>query len=157
MEKIDDGLVHETFYKEIFQTLKEEPYANYLGIKLESLGKGTAEAALDIKEHMLNTHGTVHGAVIFAIADYVFAAASNSYGKTSVGITTTMNFMAPAQKGERLKALAKEEKRNHKLAWYRIQVKSGNTLVAVMDATVYRKNEYFVPVENIEKEAGLTK
>ncbi|MFS0645862.1 hotdog fold thioesterase [Siminovitchia sp. 179-K 8D1 HS] len=157
MRTMEDNQVHEKFYHEIFETLREEPYANHLGIELKSLGKGSAAATLTVQEHMLNTHGTVHGAVIFAIADYVFAAASNSYGKTSVGITTTMNFMAPAQKGEQLKAEAKEEKRTHKLAWYRIHVTSGESLVAVMDATVYRKNEYFVPIEEMKDGAGLKK
>lgn len=106
---------------------------------------------MDVQEHMLNTHGTVHEAVMFAIADYVSAAASNSYGKTSV----TMNFMAAAIKGELLQAEAREEKRTHKLAWYRIHVKSDDHVVAVMDTTttVYRKNDCFVPIDELEKGA----
>lgn len=147
---LDEDKIHETFYEQIFHTLESEPYAKHLGIKLTALGKGTASGELEVKKHMLNAHETVHGAVIFALADYVFAAASNSYGKTSVGLSTTMNFMAPAREGATLTASAVEEKRSRKLAWYRIQVECEQELLATMDATVYRKEQYFVPVKEME-------
>ena len=96
---------------------------------------------------MLNTHGTAHGAIIFALADYVFAAACNSYGKTSVGLSTTVNFMAPGLKGSRIKAIAVEEKKNNRTSWYKIRVESDGELLATMEALAYRKNHYFIPVE----------
>lgn len=157
MRKIDERKVHESFYGEIFSLMEQEPYARHLGIKLETLGEGTASASLEVQKHMLNAHNTVHGAILFALADYVFASASNSYGKTAVGLTTTMNFMAPAKEGDVLKAEAVEEKRSNRLAWYKIKVFCEEELLATMDATVYRKNEFFVPVDEMEKEAGFKK
>lgn len=139
--------VHQRYYKVIFDTFEQEPFAQFLGMKLIEMGEGTATAELDIKDHMLNSHGTVHGAIIFSLADYVFAAASNSYGKTSVGLSTNINFMAPGRNGSRLKAMAVEEKRNNRTAWYKIRVESEGELLASMEALVYRKNHYFVPVE----------
>ncbi|WP_396021196.1 PaaI family thioesterase [Bacillus sp. S/N-304-OC-R1] len=146
-KQVDELEVHETHYEQIVETLKQEPYANHLGIRLTELGKGTASAELQIKDYMLNSHGTVHGAIMFSIADYVFAAASNSYGKTAVGLSTNMNFMAPGRKGAILTATATEEKKTRRIAWYRITVESEGNLLATMDATVYRKDQYFVPVE----------
>jgi hypothetical protein len=32
-------------------------------------GVGMAEATLEVQKHMVNTHETVHGTVIFALAD----------------------------------------------------------------------------------------
>ncbi|KMY55543.1 phenylacetate degradation protein [Bacillus sp. FJAT-27231] len=145
-KQLDEQEIHETHYEQIRETLKNEPYANHLGIKLTELGKGTASAEMHIEEHMLNAHGTVHGAVMFAIADYVFAAASNSYGKVSVGLSTNMNFMAPGRKGAVLTATATEEKKTRRIAWYRITVESEGNLLATMEATVYRKDQYFVPI-----------
>jgi acyl-CoA thioesterase len=139
--------VHQRYYKEIFDTFEQEPFAQFLGMKLIVMGEGTATAELDIKDHMLNSHGTVHGAIIFSLADYVFAAASNSYGKTSVGLSTNINFMAPGRNGSRLKAMAVEEKRNNRTAWYKIRVESDGELLASMEALVYRKSHYFVLVE----------
>jgi acyl-CoA thioesterase len=151
MNKIpDERAIHRQHHKQIFETFEQEPYAQHLGIKLLELGEGTATAELDVKEHMLNSHGTVHGAVIFALADYAFAAACNSYGKTSVGLSTTVNFMTSAMKGSRLQAIAIEEKRNYRTAWYKIRVESGQELIATMEALAYRKEHYFVPVEGME-------
>ncbi|RWR10373.1 hotdog fold thioesterase [Siminovitchia fortis] len=157
MNKVDERKVHQSFYDEIFSVLEQEPYARHLGIKLETLGEGTASAALEVQKHMLNSHETVHGAILFALADYVFASASNSYGKTAVGLTTTMNFMAPAQEGDILRAEATEEKRSNRLAWYKIKVFCEDELLATMDATVYRKNDFFVSVEEMEKGTGFKK
>ena len=74
--------INQRYQEDIFRHFEQEPYAQFLGIKLLEIGEGTACAELDVKDHMLNTHGTVHGAILFALADYVFAAACNSYGKT---------------------------------------------------------------------------
>ncbi|WP_053363513.1 hotdog fold thioesterase [Bacillus sp. FJAT-27251] len=140
--------IHENYYDDIFKHFVEEPYARFLGIKLQDLGLGTATAELEIQDHMLNSHGTVHGAVIFALADYVFAAACNSYGKTAVGLSTTVQFMAPGLKGSKIKAKAIEEKKNHRLSWYKIQIESEGELLASMEAVAYRKNNYFISIED---------
>ena len=103
--------LHKKYHKDIVTHFEQEPYAQFLGIELIEIGEGTATAQLEVKDHMLNSHGTAHGAIIFALADYVFAAACNSYGKTSVGLSTTVNFMAPGLKGSCIKAIAVEEKK----------------------------------------------
>ncbi|WP_232735809.1 PaaI family thioesterase [Alteribacter populi] len=144
---IDETEVHHQYKEEIFEVMKNEPYANFLGIELKEISEGTAVAELDVVEHMLNSHGTVHGAVTFAIADYVFAVACNSYGKTSVGLSTTVNYMAAGKKGSRLRAIATEEKKNHRTSWYKVRVESDDELIATMEAVAYRKNHYFVSVE----------
>ncbi|MDM5338362.1 hotdog fold thioesterase [Fictibacillus enclensis] len=139
--------LHEKYKKEIFELFENEPYARFLGIRLTELGEGTAVAEIEVKDHMLNSHGTAHGAVLFALADFVFAAACNSHGKTSVGLSTTMNYMAAGKAGAIIKATAAEEKKNNRTAWYNIRVESEGELLAVMEALAYRKNDYFVPVQ----------
>lgn len=145
--RIDDFAVHEQHYDEIRTIMEQEPYAQFIGMKLKDFGPGTATAELVPNESMLNSHNTVHGAVLFSLADYVFAVASNSYGKTAVGVTTTMNFMSAALPGETITAIAREDKRNHRLAWYTIEISNGKELVATMQAMVYRKKEYFIQIE----------
>lgn len=142
--QLDDQEIHELHYDQIKQVLKDEPYASFLGMKLTKLGPGTAEAELIPDDRMLNAHGTVHGAIIFSLADYAFAAASNSYGKTAVGVTTNVNFLSAGKHGETLIANAEEIKKNHKLAWYKIDIRNENELIATMEAMVYRKSQYFI-------------
>lgn len=147
MNNLDEKSFHQTYYEEIVKKLKEDPYASFLGIQLTELKEGYAQAELTIQDHMLNVHGTAHGAVIFALADYVFAAASNSYGKTAVGISTTTSFMNPGISGSTLKATAVEQKRNRKLAWYQIHVESNKNLLATMEGIVYRKSSLFIDAQ----------
>ncbi|MGE7691275.1 PaaI family thioesterase [Lysinibacillus sp. NPDC097214] len=135
---------HEENYDKIFEALSKEPYANYLGMELIELKAGFAKVTLSPTPHMLNTHGTVHGGIIFSIADYAFAAASNSYGKTAVGVTNTIHYMSAGLAEHPLTALAEEVKKTRRLAWYRIQVWSNDELCATMEAMVYRKTENFI-------------
>ncbi|GIO05192.1 phenylacetic acid degradation protein PaaD [Brevibacillus reuszeri] len=144
---VDERELHRKHYDEICSKLKQDQFAQFLGIKLLELGEGTATAEVIVEDHMLNAHGTAHGAIIFSLADFVFAAACNSYGKTSVALSMNIGFLAAAMKGNRLVATATEEKKNNRTAWYRIRVESEYGLVATLDALAYRKSEYFVQID----------
>jgi acyl-CoA thioesterase len=144
---IDESELHHQHKEVIIQALKKDAYANHLGIQLIEVGEGTAIAELNAEAYMLNAHGTLHGAVTFAIADYVFAAACNSYGRTAVALTNTINYMAAGKEGALIRATAEEVKKNYRTAWYTIKVESDGELIATMDATAYRLGHYFVPVE----------
>jgi acyl-CoA thioesterase len=144
---VDEREIHQKHYEEICAKLSQDQFGQFLGIKLLELGEGTATAELTVQDHMLNAHGTAHGAVIFSLADFVFAAACNSYGKTSVALSMNIGFLAAAMKGNRLVATATEEKKNNRTAWYRIRVETEHGLVATLDALAYRKNEYFVSID----------
>ena len=135
---------HEQYYDDIFKVLKNEPYANYLGMELVELNAGFAKVTLSPTPHMLNAHGTVHGGIIFSLADYAFAAASNSYGNTAVGVTNTINYMNPGLGDHALTAVAHEVKKTRRLAWYRIEVWSNDELCATMEAMVDPKNQSFI-------------
>lgn len=143
----DDQEIFQKHYEQICEKLKEDAFARFLGIRLVELGPGTATAELVVQEHMLNAHGTTHGAILFALADFVFAVACNSYGKTSVALSMNIGFLAASVKGARLRATAVEEKKNNRTAWYRIKVENDNEVLAMLDALAYRKNDYFVPID----------
>lgn len=147
---VDERELHHKHYDEICEKLQQDQFAQFLGVKLIELGEGTATAEVTVADHMLNAHGTAHGAIIFSLADFVFAAACNSYGKTSVALSMNIGFLAAAMKGNRLVATATEEKKNNRTAWYRIRVESEHGLVATLDALAYRKNEYFISLDDKE-------
>lgn len=148
--RLDDRKIHQKYYDQICEKLKNDPFAQFLGIKLIEVGEGSAVAEVVVKGNLLNAHGTTHGGVIFSLADVVFAVASNSYGKTSVALSMNIGFLAASWEGSRLRATAVEEKRNNRTAWYRIRVESEVEVVAILDALVYRKNDYFIPIEETE-------
>lgn len=147
--KINETEIHHAYKNEIMKMLQKDSYARSMGIKLVDLGEGSAIAEMEVKDNMLNMHGTLHGAVTFALADFVFQAACNSYGRISVGLTTTVNYMAAGKLGSVVTASASEEKKNYRTAWYKIHVESNGDLLATMEAVAYRKESYFVPIENV--------
>ena len=95
-EKIDEYQIYEKHYEQIHEQVKNDPYAQSLGIQLIKFEAGFAEATLEVQSHMVNAYGTVHGAVIYAVADHAFSVACNAYGKTSLGLSTTIQFIESA-------------------------------------------------------------
>jgi acyl-CoA thioesterase len=142
--KRDDTDVHYQYAEEIREKLQQDTFAKWLGIELVEMGPGSATAQMTITENMLNAHGTAHGAVLFALSDFVFAVACNSYGKTSVGLSVNIGYLAAGRNGEVITAKATEIKRNHRTSWYEISVENENELLAHVSALSYRKNSYFV-------------
>lgn len=125
--------------KQFFE--KNDKFADYVGIDLFDAGEGSAKAKMEIKTHHLNSVNTVHGAAIFALADFVFAVASNSYGTVAMGINVSISYLKAVKEGV-LYAEAQEVSKNPKLAAYQIQVTdTGGDLVAIFQGMVYRKKE----------------
>lgn len=147
MKKMSDIEVHKKYYDAIHERVKSDPFAQSLGIELTKFEAGNVEAKLTVQDHMVNTFGTVHGAVIYALADHVFSVICNAYGKVTVGLSTTMHFMKAAKPGDTIIARGTEERRNNRTGFYRIEVYHENDLIATMEAVSYSVSSYFVPVE----------
>ncbi|HFU4567990.1 MULTISPECIES: PaaI family thioesterase [Bacillus] len=143
-KKIDENQIFKQYREEIYKQVKNDPYAQSLGIELITFEADIAEARLEVQSHMVNAYGTVHGAVIYALADHAFSVACNAYGKTSLGISTTIQFIQSAKAGDQIIARATEVKRNYRTGFYRIDILHGENLIATMDAVSYRKDHYFI-------------
>ncbi|MES1041735.1 PaaI family thioesterase [Peribacillus simplex] len=146
-KKIDEDKIHEKHYEQIHEQVKNDPYALSLGIQLTKFEAGFAEATLEVQSSMVNAYGTVHGAVIYAVADHAFSVACNAYGKTSLGLSTTIQFIESAKTGDKIVALATEVKRNYRTGFYRIDVFHEENLIATMEAVSYRKDHYFIELD----------
>lgn len=125
--------------KELFSA--NDLFAKHNGIELLNVAEGTATVRMQIKPYHFNAAGTVHGGAIFTLADFAFAAASNSHGRIAMGISTSVNFVKAAVKGN-LFAAAVENSINQKLASYTVTVTDdeGST-IAIFQGMVYRKKE----------------
>ena len=78
------------------------------GVEIEEARLGYARIRMAIRADMLNGHGTVHGGMIFALADTAFAYACNSRNVTSVAAQASVIFLDAAREGEVLVAEARE-------------------------------------------------
>lgn len=148
MEKtLDEVAIHKAHYSEILDILKNDPFAEYLGFEIIDFTTGGATVQVQVQEHMLNVHATVHGGLLYTLADYAFAIACNSYGKTSVGLSTTTNFMKSAVAGDTVTAKATELRKNNRTGFYRIEIETKGEVIASIEAIAYRKSKYFINVE----------
>jgi acyl-CoA thioesterase len=121
--------------------MKNDKFAEYVGIELLEVAKGKAKAKMEIKNHHLNAVKTVHGGAVFALADLVFAVASNSHGTIAMGINVSISYLKAVKEGV-IFAEAKEVSINPKLATYNVNVTDGSDdLVAVFQGMVYRKKD----------------
>ncbi|MEK4485736.1 hotdog fold thioesterase [Psychrobacillus sp. FSL H8-0484] len=146
-KKIDEFQIHENYYEQILKQVKNDPYADSLGIQLTKFEAGLAEATLEVQSHMVNAHATVHGAVMYALADHAFSVACNAYGKTSLGLSTTIHCIESAKPGDKIVARATELKRNYRTGFYRIDILHEQKLIATMDAVSYQKDHYFIELD----------
>ena len=78
------------------------------GLVIEEARAGYARVRMAVSEQMLNGHRTVHGGMVFALADSAFAYACNGRDQSTVAQQASIVFLSPARAGETLIAEARE-------------------------------------------------
>ena len=128
--------------EELFRNfLKRDHFASHSNIELLSVSPGQARARMAIHPHHHNGVGTVMGGAIFTLADFAFAAASNSHGTVAVAINVNISFLKAATTGT-LWAEAREISKNFKIGSYTVEVKDDQgELVALFQGMAYRKKD----------------
>ena len=120
---------------------KNDKFAERANIELLSVSPGQARAKMTLHRHHMNGYGTVQGGAIFTLADFTFAAASNSHGTVAVAINVSITFMKAAATGT-LWAEAREVSKNFKIGSYVVEVKDDQgDLVATFQGLAYRKKD----------------
>lgn len=120
--------------------LEKDAFARYMGIKLIEMKPGYATATMEVTQELLNGEGLTHGSAIFALADIVFAAASNAHGPVALALNVNINFLKATTKGAILTAIAREENLTRKTGVYRLEVKDDSgDLVALAEGLAYRR------------------
>lgn len=121
--------------------VENDQFARLCGIELVSVGLGKACARMTVDARLYNGVGIAQGGAIFTLADFAFAAASNSHGTVAVAINVNISFLKAVKSGV-LTAEAKELTRNSKLGTYTVEVKDAEgALVAIFQGMVYRKEQ----------------
>ncbi len=127
--------------KEMERFIANDLLARHLGIEIVEYSEGRARAKMEVTSHHLNSAGILHGGATFALADTVFAVASNSHGTLAVAINASISFFKAVRSGV-IFAEAEEVSLNPKLATYLIKVQDETgEVIALFQGTVYRKKE----------------
>jgi acyl-CoA thioesterase len=86
-----------------------DEFAAHLGIDVQRHGPGQVVAVLTTGPQHANPHGTVHGAVFYAVAGAAVAAAANDEERSGIISSVLVEYLQPAALGDELRAEVSRE------------------------------------------------
>lgn len=131
---------------EVFETMWSKDYfSQWLGLEKISVQSGKCSMQFVIKKEMLNGHGSVHGGVLFAACDSVFAFACNSNNDVSVALDVSITYTKPAFEGDLVKIVAERVYHGYKIGLYDVKAFQENgDLICSFKGTCYTTSKQIV-------------
>ena len=108
------------------------PFAEMLGMRPQSIGEGRARFELEVAARHLNPNGTLHGGVIYSVADTAMGAALFSQldpGEQCATLEIKMNYLLPVTAG-RLDCVSRVLHKNGNVGVIESEVRLGDALAA---------------------------
>ena len=125
--------------KVVDMMFNNDPFSQWLCIERIEDDKGKSVLRMKIRNEMLNGFDIAHGGITYALADSCLAFASNSHGRMSVSVETSISHTQPLKEGDVITATAEEVSLTNKIGVYHIKVTNqDDKTVALFKGTVYR-------------------
>ena len=126
---------------------KDDHASKALGMEILSIGPGTAQLRMTVRQDMLNGHQICHGGLMTTLADSTFAFACNAYNDVTVASGFDVNIIASARLGDVLTATATEVAKTRRTGVYDIDVRdqTGKRLVAFRGRSMTLVGKLIVP------------
>lgn len=114
----------------------QDKYASELtGIEIEDIKENYAKCSLRLNDKHNNALGFTMGGVMFTLADFVFAVATNSNDTKTVTVSSTINYIS-SPKGDIIYGESKLLKNGKRNCFYEITITDNkNNLIAVINTT----------------------
>lgn len=117
-------------------------FSQWLGIQRLETMPGRCVLRMTIRKEMLNGFGIAHGGITYSLADSALAFASNSHGRMSVSVETSISHTESLKEGDVITATAEEMSLSNKVGVYHVSVTNqDNKVVALFKGTVYRTSK----------------
>lgn len=128
--------------KIVNQMFNGDAFSKWLGIEIIKVEKGFCELKMSVREEMTNGFKIAHGGITYSLADSALAFASNSHGRKSVSIETSISHTKSCLVGDVITATAIEKSISNKIAIYEITISNQkDETVALFKGTVYRTSK----------------
>ena len=132
--------------KVVDEMYNQDWFSQWLGIELLEVKPGACRLRMKIRKEMLNGFAIAHGGITYSLADSALAFASNSHGRKSVSVETSISHTVSLKEGDVITAVAEEISLSNKIGIYSITVTNqDNVTVALFKGTVYRTSKDWFP------------
>ena len=125
-----------------------DAFSQWLGIEIVEVKDGYCELKMTVRKEMLNGFQIAHGGIAYSLADSALAFASNSHGRKSLSVETSISHTVSVKEGDVLTANTEELSLSDKIGVYHITITNqDNQEVAYFKGTVYRTTKELFPVD----------
>ncbi|MBS1597248.1 MAG: hotdog fold thioesterase [Bacteroidetes bacterium] len=122
--------------------MEKDYFSQWLGVERLEESEGYCKLKMVIRKEMCNGFEIAHGGITYSFADSALAFASNSGGRKSVSMETSISHIKPLRTGDIIIATAREKNASNRIAIYEVTIEKENgELVALFKGTVYIKRE----------------
>lgn len=126
--------------------MARDAVSQWMGVTVVEADVGRSVLDMPVRDDMVNGFGTLHGGILFALADSAFAFATNAGGLLSVAVDCSISFPVACRPGDRLRAVAVEQSTTNRLAFCEVTVTNQeHVAVGYFRGTVYRTTRPHVP------------
>ena len=123
-----------------------DAFSQWLGIEVVEVKDGYCELKMTVRKEMLNGFQIAHGGIAYSLADSALAFASNSHGRKSLSVETSISHTMSVKEWDVLTAITEELSLSDKIGVYLITITNqDNQEVAYFKGTVYRTSKEWFP------------
>jgi len=132
--------------KIINKMFDQDAFSQWLGIKIVEVSEGNCQLQMPVRSEMLNGFQIAHGGIAYSLADSALAFASNSHGRKSLSVETSISHTVSVKEGNVLTAATEELSLSDKIGVYLITITNqDNQKVAYFKGTAYRTSKEWFP------------
>ena len=132
--------------KIINKMFDQDAFSQWLGIEIIDVSEGFCQLKMTVRKEMLNGFQIAHGGIAYSLADSALAFASNSHGRKSLSVETSISHTVSLKESDVLTVTTKELSLSDKIGVYLITIiNQSNKDVAYFKGTVYRTSKEWFP------------
>ena len=125
---------------------QNDAFSQWLGIEVVEVKDGYCKLNMTVRKEMLNGFQIAHGGIAYSLADSALAFASNSHGRKSLSVETSISHTVSVKEGNVLTAATEKLALSDKIGVYLITITNQNNQeVAYFKGTVYRTSKEWFP------------
>ena len=135
-------------WKIVNKMYDQDAFSQWLGIEIVDVSEGYCQLKMKVRKEMLNGFHIAHGGIAYSLADSALAFASNSHGRKSLSVETSISHTVSVKDGDVLTATTEELSLSDKIGVYLITITNKkNQKIAYFKGTAYRTSKNWLGVD----------